>query len=105
MFSGPNHVPTHQLLAIRRRGFIHFGSSEALQLELLDAAAELAGRAVVEPGLARLRRLFELWLGWVNTDAETARLLLNTELEDGSPVPIEGHPGLVAIRPLSTPAR
>ena len=41
-----------------------------MQLELLDAAAELAGRAVVQPaldappGLARLRRLFELWLGW-----------------------------------------
>lgn len=50
--------------------FVHFGSSESLQLELLDAAAELAGRAIVEPalevpaGLARLRRLFELWLGW-----------------------------------------
>ncbi len=50
--------------------FVHFGSSEALHLELLRAAAELARREVVEPamqappGLARLRRLFDRWLGW-----------------------------------------
>ena len=50
--------------------FAHFGSSEALQLELLQAAAALAGREVVEPamqappGLPRLRRLFDRWLGW-----------------------------------------
>ena len=50
--------------------FAHFGSSEALQLELLRAAAELARREVVEPamqappGLPRLRRLFDRWLGW-----------------------------------------
>lgn len=50
--------------------FVHFGSSEALQLELLRAAAELARREVVEPamqappGLTRLRRLFDRWLGW-----------------------------------------
>ena len=50
--------------------FAHFGSSEALQLELLQAAAALAGKEVVEPamqappGLPRLRRLFDRWLGW-----------------------------------------
>ncbi len=50
--------------------FAHFGSSEALQLELLQAAAALAGREVLEPamqappGLPRLRRLFDRWLGW-----------------------------------------
>lgn len=48
----------------------YFGSSEALQLELERAAAKLARREVVEPalqappGLPRLRRLFERWLGW-----------------------------------------
>ena len=50
--------------------FVHFGSSEALHLELLRAAAELARQEVIEPalqappGLSRLRRLFERWLGW-----------------------------------------
>ena len=50
--------------------FAHFGSSEALQLELLSAAAELARQEVIEPsmqappGLSRLRRLFSRWLGW-----------------------------------------
>ena len=50
--------------------FAHFGSSEVLHLELLRAAAELAQQEVVEPalrappGLPRLRRLFERWLGW-----------------------------------------
>ncbi len=50
--------------------FVHFGSSEALRLELLRAAADLARREVVEPamhappGLTRLRRLFDRWLGW-----------------------------------------
>ncbi len=52
--------------------FAHFGSAEALRLELLKTAAELAQREIVEPallapaGLPRLRRLFELWLGWAS---------------------------------------
>lgn len=50
--------------------FAHFGSAEALQLELLSAAARLAQQEVLAPalqappGLARLRRLFERLLGW-----------------------------------------
>ena len=50
--------------------YAHFGSVEALQLELLRAAAELAGREVLEPamdappGLPRIRRLFDRLLGW-----------------------------------------
>ncbi len=50
--------------------FVHFGSAEALRLELLKTAADLARQAIIEPafqapaGLQRLRRLFELWLGW-----------------------------------------
>ena len=52
--------------------FVHFGSAEALRLELLQYAADLARQAIVEPafqvpaGLFRLRRLFELWLGWAS---------------------------------------
>jgi len=50
--------------------FSHFGSLQALQLELLQAAKELAAREIVAPamqappGLPRLRRLFDRWLGW-----------------------------------------
>lgn len=50
--------------------FAHFGSAEGLQLELLQAAADLAQRDVLEPalqappGLPRLRRFFDRLLGW-----------------------------------------
>lgn len=50
--------------------FAHFGSVEALHLALLQAANELARLEVVTPamqappGLPRLRRLFDRWLGW-----------------------------------------
>jgi AcrR family transcriptional regulator len=54
--------------------FAHFGSKEALQVEVLKAAAERFADAVMRParretsGLARLRALFENWLDW--TEAE-----------------------------------
>lgn len=50
--------------------FAHFGSKEDLQVEVLRAAAERFEQVVVRPalraprGLPRLRKLFELWLGW-----------------------------------------
>ena len=50
--------------------FAHFGSAEGLQLELLDAAADLVQQDVLEPamqappGLPRLRRFFDRLLGW-----------------------------------------
>ena len=50
--------------------FAHFGSVEGLHLELLRAANELGRLEVVvpamqaPPGLPRLRRLFDRWLGW-----------------------------------------
>ncbi|MCA0891803.1 TetR/AcrR family transcriptional regulator [Qipengyuania flava] len=50
--------------------FAHFRSKEQLQIELLDQAADTARIHVIEPaftcapGLPRLRRLLELWLGW-----------------------------------------
>ncbi len=50
--------------------YAHFGSLEALQLELLRAAGRLAEQAVVRPalaeapGLPRLYRFFGSFLGW-----------------------------------------
>ncbi|MBZ9772395.1 TetR/AcrR family transcriptional regulator [Mesorhizobium sp. CO1-1-8] len=50
--------------------FAHFQSKEELQLELLDQFVSVIGRRVAEPamraapGLPRLHRLLELWLGW-----------------------------------------
>ncbi|MEN7538192.1 TetR/AcrR family transcriptional regulator [Aurantiacibacter flavus] len=50
--------------------FAHFRSRQALETALLDEAARLAERHVVEPamafpvGLARLRALIDGWLGW-----------------------------------------
>lgn len=50
--------------------FAHFRSKEQLELALLDEAARLAHRQVVEPamdapdGLPRLRALVEQWIGW-----------------------------------------
>lgn len=50
--------------------FAHFRSKEQLELALLDEAARLVHRQVVEPamdapdGLPRLRALVERWFGW-----------------------------------------
>lgn len=50
--------------------FAHFGSKDALQVEVLDRAAARFTDAVVKPALAaprgeaRLRALFERWLRW-----------------------------------------
>ena len=50
--------------------FAHFGSKEALQLEVLDAAEAAFRAAVWEPaqataaGVARLRAVFDAWVGW-----------------------------------------
>ena len=50
--------------------FAHFGSKEALQIAVLEAAAERFNRVVVKPawraprGVARLRAIFEHWLAW-----------------------------------------
>lgn len=50
--------------------FAHVRSKEQLEIELLDASAELAGRTVIAPGmeaapgLARLRAVIDGWLGW-----------------------------------------
>jgi AcrR family transcriptional regulator len=50
--------------------FAHFGSKEALQVEILRFAADRFVQAVVRPALAeprgepRVRAIFERWLGW-----------------------------------------
>lgn len=50
--------------------FAHFGSKDALQVEVLNRAAERFAEVVVRPALAaprgeaRLRALFERWLRW-----------------------------------------
>ena len=50
--------------------FTHFPTKESLQIALLDAAAIQFREVVLVPatrdpaGLARLRRLFDLWIGW-----------------------------------------
>jgi AcrR family transcriptional regulator len=58
-------------LAISKSGLIaHFGTKEALQLSVLQAAAGMFGNRIIvpaqraEPGEARLRVLFENWLRW-----------------------------------------
>jgi AcrR family transcriptional regulator len=54
--------------------FAHFRSKEALQIAVLQAAAERFTRLVVVPALkaprgeARVRALFERWLMWGNSD-------------------------------------
>ena len=50
--------------------FAHFGSKEALQVEILRFAADRFVQAVVRPALAeprgepRVRAIFERWMGW-----------------------------------------
>ncbi len=54
--------------------FAHFGSKEALGVEILQASARAFEEEVFRPamkaprGLARLRNLFERWLGWLEGD-------------------------------------
>ncbi|RZQ60542.1 TetR/AcrR family transcriptional regulator [Amycolatopsis suaedae] len=59
-------------LGLSKSGVLgHFGSKETLQLEVVDAAAELFGREVVgraeraPEGLRRLRALVESWVSYV----------------------------------------
>jgi AcrR family transcriptional regulator len=55
--------------------FAHFESKEALQVDVLNAAAEKFGEVVVTPALAaprgepRLRALFERWLEWEQNES------------------------------------
>jgi AcrR family transcriptional regulator len=60
-----------QALGMSKSGvFAHFKSKEALQVDVLDDAADRFVEAVVRPALRaprgepRLRALFEAWIGW-----------------------------------------
>lgn len=71
--------------------FAHFGSKEALQMAVLEQAAEDFRQAVILPalraasGVARLRGLFEHWLAWAASDAQAGGCPLfgaSVELDD-----------------------
>ncbi len=71
--------------------FAHFGSKEELELEVLKAGAERFTEQVLRPafqaprGVARLRKLFKGWLGWVSAPSHPGGCLLfaaSTELDD-----------------------
>jgi AcrR family transcriptional regulator len=64
-----------EALGVSKGGlFAHFGSKEALGVEILQASAEAFAQEVFRPalraprGLGRVRALFEGWLGWVEGD-------------------------------------
>jgi len=78
-------------LQISKSGlFAHFGSKEALQLQVLEFGAQRFVDAVVRPTLAaprgepRVRELFERWLAWPAASGLAGCLFvaLATELDD-----------------------
>ncbi|MBP7063091.1 TetR/AcrR family transcriptional regulator [Ferrovibrio sp.] len=56
--------------------FAHFGSKEELQKAVMDASSQLFLEAVWKParatprGLPRLRKLFDLWLAWMDSNPD-----------------------------------
>lgn len=82
--------------------FAHFQSKEGLQVAVMEAAARRFAERVVRPalvarrGTARMRALFENWLGWM-TDPEMPGgcifMAAATELDDRP-----GHPREVLVR-------
>jgi AcrR family transcriptional regulator len=71
--------------------FAHFRSKEALQVQVLDAAAERFVERCIRPALraprgeARVRAIFERWLEWARTSAEPGGCIFvasATELDD-----------------------
>jgi AcrR family transcriptional regulator len=71
--------------------FAHFQSKEALQIEVLDHAAQRFTETVVRPALAeprgapRMQALFERWIAWVRDEALPGGCIFvaaNTELDD-----------------------
>lgn len=79
--------------------FAHFGAKEALQHAVIDDAVARFIRLVTKPalrerrGLPRLRRFFELWLGWTRAadlPGGCPILIATTEFEE-RPGPIRDH--------------
>lgn len=68
--------------------FAHFESKEGLQHQILDRAAEVFVRKVVEParmvprGEPRLRVMFEAWFGWEKSPGGCIFVTASTELDD-----------------------
>ncbi|MFD9465901.1 TetR/AcrR family transcriptional regulator [Streptomyces sp. NPDC060027] len=84
-------------LAMSKAGVIgHFGSKEALQLAVLDAAVErfrlrVPARAVgARPGTERLTRAFEEWIGYMAEDEGHGGCFLTSVASefDGRPGPV-----------------
>jgi AcrR family transcriptional regulator len=84
--------------------FAHFRSKEALQIQVLDAAAERFVDEVVKPavreprGEARVRALFDRWLGWARSNSGPGGCLFvaaAAELDD-RPGPVRDR--LVALQ-------
>ncbi|PTL77119.1 TetR/AcrR family transcriptional regulator [Vitiosangium sp. GDMCC 1.1324] len=76
--------------------FAHFGSKESLQIEVLGYTSEAFHTTVVqpalqlEPGLPRLRKLFERWLSWLSRpEVPGGCILLSASSEvDDCPGPV-----------------
>lgn len=83
--------------------FAHFGSKEALQLAILDTAAERFVALVIMPaleaprGLPRIRALFENWMSW-----ETAKFLPGGCPFVAIAAEVDDKPGPVRDRLVST---
>jgi AcrR family transcriptional regulator len=84
--------------------FAHFKSKEALQIQVLDAAAERFVEEVVRPavkkprGEPRLAALFERWLAWTKSNSGPGGCVFvaaAAELDD-RPGPVRDH--LVALQ-------
>jgi AcrR family transcriptional regulator len=84
--------------------FAHFRSKEALQIQVLDAAAERFVEEVVKPavreprGEPRVRALFDRWLGWARSNSGPGGCLFvaaAAELDD-RPGPVRDR--LVALQ-------
>ncbi len=74
-------VLAHALGMSKSGVFAHFGSKDALDLAVVDAAADAFTRAVMTPaqtappGVARLAALVEGWLGEVRTGSDSLTVL------------------------------
>ena len=76
--------------------FAHFGSKEALQVQVLEYTANTFRSEVVRPafkserGEPRIRQLFENWLSWINdSNLECGCLFVQTATEfDDKPGPV-----------------
>jgi len=73
--------------------FAHFLSKEALELAILDHAAELFVREVVSPALRaprgepRVRALLERWLGWSHLEAMPGGCVFVTSISNAGKLP------------------